>query len=1017
MKPLALKLSAFGPYAEAQTLDFNELQGRSFFLIHGPTGSGKTSLLDAMCFALYGDASGSTRNSKSMRSDHADISTPTEVEFEFSIGSKQYRVKRWPEQERLRKRGSGITIEPAGAELYYLNVAGDYEVLAAGWSDVTQKVENLLGFKSEQFLQVVLLPQGEFRKLLTATSFERQEIMQTLFKTDMYRLIEEKLKSRAQELKRSYEDLWKKREVILGEAGITAVAELELRRQENQKAMESADSALQTLRIKLKQAQEEIYAGRLIEEKFKELENAQKELAELERKTPDVEEYRNNLARAQAAAGLSDAEKALKQLEQDTWGYENELNTIKRDLIEAHAQLETASKTLQLQKEREHERETLTKQVIQLQEIKTKIIDLADSRLAAQDAQKRTQQAEHQKTALEQQLLTIKDLHEAEVKEEKILVALAAEVGQKQLELEQVQLWQKKHQALTKAKSELNQAEGYLQDAKQQAEQLDAQYAEQKAHLLQLQDSWAKGQASIMAAALVEGDPCPVCGSSHHPRLAATSIVLPKESELKSIQKEVEDLEGRSVQARQDCSVRQTARDTLLHRIADICQDLGVLAICQPEELARDEHKALTAYQEAQEAAQKLQTITKAISDLIIQQTNLETNLVEAVNIWHKAQNEGQAAEAVVRERLAGIPPEYHDPARLNQALQSAQSSQEQLKLELEQAQQAVDKAAQQATRLEAGRERTDSNWKTSRERLDGAKGDFTSRLTQAGFATMDEYTQAKWEKDRINAVQARIQKFDTDLSSARNRKQKAAKDTENCILSDLPKLEQTEKSLKEDHDTALTDHTTLLQQLKREAEWLSKLRGLDQEVEHVSSSYSLIGRLSEVANGTNEYKLTLQRFVLGALLDDVALAANERLKMMSRGRYYLQRTMERARKNMAGGLDLEVFDNYTGVARGVGTLSGGETFLASLSLALGLVDVVQSYAGGIHLDTLFVDEGFGTLDPESLDFAIKALIDLQQGGRLVGIISHVPELKERIDARLEVTPTAKGSMARFRVG
>ena len=188
-------------------------------------------------------------------------------------------------------------------------------------------------------------------------------------------------------------------------------------------------------------------------------------------------------------------------------------------------------------------------------------------------------------------------------------------------------------------------------------------------------------------------------------------------------------------------------------------------------------------------------------------------------------------------------------------------------------------------------------------------------------------------------------------------------------------------------------------------------------KLEILETQYAVVGRLAEVANGGNEHKLTLQRFVLGTLLENVIVAANERLNMMSRNRYSLQRTLDRARKNAAGGLDLEVFDNYTGIARGVGTLSGGETFLASLSLALGLADVVQSYAGGIHLDTILVDEGFGTLDPESLDFAIKALIDLQQGGRLVGIISHVPELKERIDARLEVMATDRGSKACFKIG
>jgi exonuclease SbcC len=184
--------------------------------------------------------------------------------------------------------------------------------------------------------------------------------------------------------------------------------------------------------------------------------------------------------------------------------------------------------------------------------------------------------------------------------------------------------------------------------------------------------------------------------------------------------------------------------------------------------------------------------------------------------------------------------------------------------------------------------------------------------------------------------------------------------------------------------------------------------------VEEVEQKYAEIGHLAEVANGKNQYGLTFERFVLGALLDDVTIAATARLKLMSRGRYYLQRTLDRSRRNAAGGLELEVFDTYTGLARSIATLSGGETFLASLALALGLADIVQSYAGGIHLDTIFVDEGFGSLDPEAMELALRALIDLQAAGRLVGIISHVSEMKERISARLEVKVTDKGSEAAF---
>jgi exonuclease SbcC len=205
--------------------------------------------------------------------------------------------------------------------------------------------------------------------------------------------------------------------------------------------------------------------------------------------------------------------------------------------------------------------------------------------------------------------------------------------------------------------------------------------------------------------------------------------------------------------------------------------------------------------------------------------------------------------------------------------------------------------------------------------------------------------------------------------------------------------------------------------QIENEKEWISKLSHQQEKTAALKEQYAVMGELARVANGGNPFGLTLQRFVLGALFDDVARAATARLRIMSRGRYMLQRTMERSRANAAGGLELEVFDEYTGYSRSVSTLSGGESFLASLALALGLADVVQAHSGGTYLETIFVDEGFGTLDPEALEEALKALLELQSSGRLVGIISHVPELRDRLDARLEVLPTDKGSVARFVVG
>jgi len=290
----------------------------------------------------------------------------------------------------------------------------------------------------------------------------------------------------------------------------------------------------------------------------------------------------------------------------------------------------------------------------------------------------------------------------------------------------------------------------------------------------------------------------------------------------------------------------------------------------------------------------------------------------------------------------------------------------------------------------------------------------FNERLQAAGFMNQLEYKQAKRTDKELQQMEQRLLEFDQDLFAARDRLERARKAALGQTEPNLEKLKYDYETAQKEQEACRTREIILRQQLEQETASLARLQDLEKVQQQLNDRYSVLGQLAEVANGKNRFGLTFQRYVLGALLDDVTIAATERLKVMSRGRYLLQRTMERTHSRAAGGLELEIFDNYTGLERGIATLSGGETFLASLALALGLADVVQAYTGGIHLDTIFVDEGFGTLDPETLDYVMRSLMDLQHGGRLVGIISHVPELKERIDARLEIQWGEKGSTTRF---
>lgn len=1017
MKPLILKMCAFGPYAHQQILDFKELKGRSFFLIHGPTGSGKTSILDAICFALYGNTSGNSRTGKSMRSDHADLSVQTELEFEFAIGTTQYKVNRWPEQERPSKRGGGTTIAPAKAELFVLAQDGNYELLAASWREVTEKIEALLGFKSEQFRQVVLLPQGDFRKLLTASSDEREAIMQTLFKTDLYRLIEEKLKVKAKELTQVHKELLHDKETILQEAAVATINDLEKELEHNRQKEAQFKKQVEELEQNLKKAQAEFTTATRIEDQWKERETAEAELKRLNEKVSVVNQFRQDLTKALAAATIADTESLLSQQARDVANLEDNLKIQEKALQSGKQQFELFQKALLVQEKKAPERETAASELHRLQQLTGTVQALTQAGKEASETQAAVDSALKRKKQLQLQLEEAQKTQQSTTEQVQSLLVLSGEAQSRRMELEKLQSFLDKRQHLEEEKKTLLTAERKLSSTQQKAAQAEEQSKELKQVYSALQQAWLNGQAGVMSAQLAEGTPCPVCGSIHHPQPAAFVSETPDESTLKRKQAELEQAEINEKHLQTAYHQELKDRDLSAQKVQTLVEELENYAQTELPKLAAQLEHARSFYHEALKAAQQLELLRKELEAWTDQQTKLQTEQENQEKAWLKASEAAQKAQAVFEERQSSVPAELQDPQALQKALEAAEALQSRLNSDWEEAQKNEQQSRQTLTKLQADYDNTLANLRQAQERLNQIQADFNNRLHSSGFATVDEYTQAKWQPERIKKVQDHIRDFELSLSAAEQRTQRSREKTEALPRPELEKLQQTLDTLQQNFEAAVRHHSELLHTLESKERWLDRLNEISQKADKVSSQYAIIGRLSEVANGQNDYRLTLQRFVLGALLDDVALAANERLKTMSRGRYYLQRTMDRARKNTAGGLDLEVFDNYTGFARGVGTLSGGETFLASLSLALGLVDVVQSYAGGIHLDTLFVDEGFGTLDPESLDFAIKALIDLQQGGRLVGIISHVPELKERIDARLEVTPTSKGSVAAFNVG
>lgn len=1015
MKPLFLKCSAFGPYAGALALDFTALKDRNFFLIHGPTGAGKTTVLDAICFALYGDSSGNLRTGRTLRSDLADRETPTEVAFTFAVGGDVYRVWRSPEQERPKKRGGGTTLSPANALLHAVQPDGAETLRGSGYSHVTELVEALLGFKSSQFRQVVLLPQGDFRRLLLANSAERQEILQALFKTDFYRAIEAHLKQAAKELESQRQKLSERQSLWLQELSAASPQEVADQIEARRHAQAEAAAALDALKDAMQAAQERAAAARVLQSKFDALAAARAELETCRALAAKVDEHRVLYRRAEAAAKLSDAEQQLAARRAEDARRKADCAKLVEESEALAARAAAAAARLAAEEARAEERAEAEQALAALAQYARQAEAFARSSEAAEAKKAALTAAEKACAAALQTAEKTRAASAAEAQAAEALRAEAAQSEARRLEAERLEGLAQRTARFEKLQREATAARQALEKAAQSDAEAAARCEAARKTLMRLQHLFTEGQAALLARDLSDGAPCPVCGATEHPRPAAPPQLLPDAKELEAAQEALSQLEAEREKRRAAASAAQAAHAALA------AQRDAAQAECAdgetPEALRARARTAREAWQAAQRAEQSLAAAESAAARLAQALAAAEEALLGAEAARQSAQSAWQAARAVADEHARALPEAYRTKEGLLAANRAAAAKLQSLRQALDSAQKSVQscKEAQAAlqARAQAARE---SSLEASRQRA-GAEEAFAAKLAAAQFAAFADYDAAKRSETYRTEVAARIKQFDDRFTAASSALQKAEEAVQGLAAPDTAKAAQAAEETAAAYNRAFAEHHQLAEALKALLDRERKLAALAARIEALDERYRVTGTLADVANGKNGYGMTFQRFVLKSLLEDVVDASNLRLRIMSRGRYLLRGTNERARKNAAGGLELEILDNDTGCARSPATLSGGETFLASLSLALGLADVVQSYAGGIRLDAIFVDEGFGTLDPESLDTALQALMDLQKGGRLVGIISHVPELKERIDARLEVRKERRGSSARFVLG
>lgn len=871
MKPLKLTMRAFGPYAGETVIDFEKLQGRHLFLICGPTGAGKTTILDAMCYALYGKTSGD-RTGEKMRSDYADSSERTEVIFDFMLGDKTYRATRSPAQMVDKKRGSGQTLAAMQASLSELEDGKEINTLRTGIEEAAGK---LIGLNADQFCQVILLPQGDFRKLLVAKADEREAILKQLFKTQRFSEFKDRLKDRLDAKVREKMEKQTREDQILSTAGAADEKQLASIVEEAEKSLQEA---VETTRKQEKESNEfrEVYQKKTaLMGHFTELDKALKQDAALKNEEGRMKEMEASLSLIRSARELAPYFDQLDGITREGRQEAQKLKTAKADM-ETYARLN----------------ETLEKRIQELDAMKEK-------------------REEERKTALKMQDLVPK-----------------------------AKLYGAAVQALKNAQNALSRAEEETKRLQASAEAARKARDAQKEKADAVRKSYIDGQAFLLAEGLEDGVPCPVCGAIHHPAPARGGDHVAKAEDVERAQKEYE--------------------------------------------------RASAAYDRANDAKEKHSTgaYAKAVSDHAKADAQMKT--------------------------LEEIPEAYRDPkyleaesTRLLTDIRKWEQDKETAAAQLRKA--GADLSASQAACRNA-EERREELVKKYRETESVLK----EASDKAGFQSLDECKEWYKKKDTEESVRKTLEQYRADRKSTEERIKAEEQETAGKERPDMLALNEKSKALQDqlkkasERAAALKGRTETLQKA------VSDARAIEKELEDLRKEEGLIRGLYDLTSG-KKTRITLERYVLGTLLDDVANAANLRLLSMSRRRYSLHRMTDESGLGK-GGLSLEVSDSFTGRSRPANTLSGGETFLASLSLALGLADVVQSRQGGVRLDTMFIDEGFGTLDPDSLNSAMNTLIDLQNTGRMVGIISHVPELEERIDARLRVTPAEKGSKAEFEI-
>jgi exonuclease SbcC len=913
MRPVKLTIAGFGPYAGKQELDFKALGTGGLYLITGDTGAGKTTIFDAITFALFGEASGENRKADMLRSKYAKAENPTFVELTFAYGGKEYTISRNPEYERAKTRGTGTTKQLADAQLTY----PDGHVVTKT-REVNSAVRDIIGLTREQFAQVAMISQGDFRKLLQASTEERQKIFRDIFSTSLYLTLQIQLKNKSSEVKNQREQ---------ARASIRQYVEGIACQEDSQYALDAKKARADTLPI----AEVQELLGCLLDEDSEQQDKLSAEMAELDKQMEAV------VAQLSRAAEYETAKKSLEKKNAEATAKEASLQELNAKLTAAQASIP--------------EQESIAKQITtldvqlpsydELGEMNRTFVAKVSSRERVSAEQQRL---EHNATIMTEKLKVMRE-------ERATLEPAAAEKEKLQGEKSELFKCQELFRRLLTDAEALARAKTKLDILKHTYLSAEAESSRLKQVYDSLNKAFLDEQAGIIASTLHPGMPCPVCGSVEHPCLASISESAPTEADVKKAKVDYEEAQSKTEQASRNASTQR-----------------GI--VTKAEEALLDESEVLLGKEDLAAvpvaAKAQLKKLDSQIADISVEIAAAENAVARKADL----------------DKL--IPEEEKKLADAERSLAKAKE----------------DLAVLATSISEVGAQ------------IDALRGKLSLADKAAALAEKDALTK------NLQALKGALEAADTahrnckeELTAIHAAQEALRAQLKDAPSVDIPALEAQKAELSAKKTGVANAQKEIHARLTANATAQKNISLKEKEMVALDERYAWMKALSDTANGTvsGKEKVMLETYIQTTYFDRILERANLRLQKMSGGQYDLERRQQAQNQRSQSGLELDIVDHINTTRRSVNTLSGGEAFLASLALALGLSDEVQM-STGIRLDTLFVDEGFGSLDSEALSKAYSTLAGLTEGNRLVGIISHVAELKEKIDRQIIVKKDRSGS-------